>query len=159
MADIRTLGPHQQYFTAKTQQAHVDLTKPHPPYANTQQQLFRPRMMLLFVMRQATLAKLRAQSSAAMRDWSARNGKLAAEKDAVVREHVMLKAGLGSFRATQALRLKQLSVCRCARQKQHRGQLWTHAVNLHIAGVSLPLNQQEAWKRPGPSTHRPCIPA
>lgn len=62
--------------------------------------------------RQATLAKLRAQSSAATRDWGARNARLAAEKDAVVREHVMLKAGLGSFRATQALRLKQLSVCR-----------------------------------------------
>ena len=61
---------------------------------------------------QGTLAKLRAQSSAATRDWNVKNGRLAAEKDAVVREHVLLKAGLGSFRASQALRLKELSVRR-----------------------------------------------
>ena len=63
-------------------------------------------------MRQATLGKLRAQYAAATRDWNAKNGRLSVERDSVVREHVSLKAGLGSFRATQALRLKQLSVWR-----------------------------------------------
>ena len=67
---------------------------------------------------QTTLGKLRHQYVAATRDWNAQNGRLSVEKDTVVREHVSLKAGLGSFRALQALRLKQLSVCRWAQSQE-----------------------------------------
>lgn len=62
---------------------------------------------------QAALSKLRSQAAVSAREWAAKNGALASEKDSLIRQHVSLKAGLSAFRASQALRLKQLSVSRC----------------------------------------------
>ena len=72
-----------------------------------------PRGKEDYCLSQTALTKLRSQAAASTRDWAAKNGALAAEKDSLIRQHVSLKAGLSAFRASQALRLKQLSVSRC----------------------------------------------